>query len=101
MGTDIGGMMRVIRGIGQNKEERVIDFSRSIVYETGILSGCKGVGIPVKKFGYVTSYMFFWNKDNIKMVIDKDEYQLNRDNPNEFMRLKHNLELLFALKVLK
>ena len=93
--------MRVIRGIGQNKEEREIDFSRSVVYENGIFSGSKGVGIPVKKSGYITSYMFFWNKDNIKMVIDKDEYHLNRDNPSEFMRLKHNLELLFALKVLK
>ena len=90
--------MKVIRGIGKNRCERKIDFSRSIKFydETLVLSG-KGFGIPVIDVGGVPSEVYFWEHDTIRATVGKDTYELVEDNPYAYEQLKNNVELLFAL----
>ena len=89
--------MKVIRGIGKNRCERTIDFSRPIkYYEQAVLAG-KGFGIPVIENYDNPSAVYFWDNETIRATIGKDRYELVDDNPYVYEQLKNNVELLFAL----
>lgn len=86
--------MKVIRGIGKNKCERTIDFSRPIkYYET---FGGKGFGIPIIE-DYHCTEVYFWDHETIMATVGKDRYKLVKGNPYVYEQLKNNVELLFAL----
>lgn len=87
--------MKVIRGIGKNRCERIIDFSRPLkYYET---FGGKGFGIPVIENHDTPSEVYFWDYETIRATVGKDRYELVEDNPYAYEQLKNNVELLFAL----
>lgn len=87
--------MKVIRGIGKNRCERTIDFSRQLkYYET---YGGKGFGIPVIENHDTPSEVYFWDNETIRATVGKDRYDLVKDNPYAYEQLKNNVELLFAL----
>ena len=87
--------MKVIRGIGKNRSERTIDFSRQLkYYET---YGCKGFGIPVIENHDIPSEVYFWDHETIRATVGKDRYKLVKSNPYAYEQLKNNVELLFAL----
>lgn len=89
--------MKVIRGIGKDKCERTIDFSRPIkYYELSVPAG-NGFGIPVKEDLDATAEVYFWDNETIRATIGKDRYNLDEDNPYAYEQLKNNVELLFAL----
>lgn len=106
--------MKIIRGIGKNRCERKIDFSRQIKYydEPVMLCG-KGFGIPVmenRKDGIehlagpdldTPSEVYFWEHETIRATIGKDKYELVEDNPYAYEQLKNNVEILFALHGLR
>jgi hypothetical protein len=90
--------MKVIRGTGENKCERKIDFSRPIrFYDEPVMLLGKGFGIPVIKDGGVPSEVYFWNNETIRATIGEDKYELVEGNPYAYEQLKNNVELLFAL----
>ena len=94
--------MKVIRGIGKDRCERTIDFSRTLKYfdDPVILRG-KGFGIPVIENLDTPSEVYFWDHETIRATIGKDIYELRIDNPKVYAQLKNNIELLFALHNLK
>jgi hypothetical protein len=87
--------MKVIRGIGKNRCEREIDFSRPIKYYE--IFGGKGFGIPVIENRDTPSEVYFWDHETIRATVGKDRYKLVKDNPYAYEQLKNNVELLFAL----
>lgn len=90
--------MKVIRGIGKNKCERTIDFSRPLkYYDNPVIIIGKGFGIPVIKDGGIPSEIYFWDHETIRATVGKDRYDLVEDNPYVYEQLKNNVELLFAL----
>lgn len=87
--------MKVIRGFGKNRCERIIDFSRPLkYYET---FGGKGFGIPVIENLDTPSEVYFWDHETIRATVGKDRYDLVKGNPYAYEQLKNNVELLFAL----
>ena len=94
--------MKVIRGIGKNRCERKIDFSRSLKFYFNVGSEqANGFGIPVIEKDYHCNEVYFWDSEDIRATIGKDKYELRTDNPKVFAQLKNNVELLFALHNLK
>lgn len=90
--------MKVIRGFGENRCERTIDFSRPIkYYNNPFKPGGKGFGIPVIKGINIPSEIYFWDRETIRATIGKDKYELDEGNPYAYEQLKNNVELLFAL----
>ena len=90
--------MKVIRGIGKNRCERKIDFSRPLkYYEDPIRFYGKGFGIPVIENRDTPSEVYFWDHETIRATVGKDRYELVEDNPYVYEQLKNNVELLFAL----
>lgn len=90
--------MKVIRGIGKNRCERKIDFSRPLkYYEDPIEFYGKGFSIPVIENHDTPSEVYFWDHETIRATVGKDRYELNKDNPYAYEQLKNNVELLFAL----
>lgn len=87
--------MKVIRGIGKNRCERKIDFSRQLKYYDMFAS--KGFGIPVIENLDTPSEVYFWDNETTRATIGKDRYDLVEDNPYAYEQLKNNVELLFAL----
>jgi hypothetical protein len=90
--------MKVIRGIGKNRCERRIDFSRPLkYYNDPIVFYGKGFGIPVTENFDNCSEVYFWDHETIRATVGKDKYELDKDNPYVYEQLKNNVELLFAL----
>lgn len=94
--------MKVIRGIGKDRCERKIDFSRPLkYYDSPAMFAGKGIGIPVLEKDYTPSEVYFWDHETIRATIGKDRYDLVEDNPYAYEQLKNNVELLFAFHDLK